>query len=770
MKFVSSISSLPISAQSAAFAPTNSADVSAIASAYAQSAASGKQDSLTFAYDADSAISSINGSALAGQGGGGMITSIQSARNPWWQTSISGLNGSSLYPNWAESAETARNALSAGYATEAGSAGAAPTAWASSFITGVSSPSGTIRVMGGTAIESTNSAVMPSTVIEGFSTSFDGATIGPGVKANYVFPTANPSTEIIVSLSYNTGLVLWSSDNGIEGSQEKGDSPETFTAQVPNATAVDIWADSWIGVDSVTASAATQEIGGGVAELAWASALPTYSYDSEDKISAINGSAIAGGGGGGVTGDYVEKSEMNVTIGSGNIAFLTSFSQGQDNTARSASFVQGHSNSAKADTFAQGRFNYGSGGSFVQGVLNTATSDAFAQGSNNAAGAYSLAQGYYNSAKDSAFAQGVYNTASLNSFAQGVYNSAINAAVVFGKYNLRGNGSTSSGDSAAFAIGDGISTGKRHDLMLVTKDGEITMYSSTADTVGTGIMSSIRAISAAATGGGGVDSATVSAIASSYAESAASSKLDTTAFNSGDFYSTSNPSGFLTGVDLSPYQTTADMSGYIPTSMSSDFQQVTGMSSYVPYSSIGYNTASAISGINGSALAGTTYSAGTGIDITDDVISVEAPVDIVAGPGIVIDNPDGNTLRVSTDENYETVLWSGTAATSVTCSEAITNFERLKVYVTPAAVTTNTMIQIVEMIPGKFGSYMMLAGYQENLFHIYGGIIASSGGTTLSTENGFHMWVPYTVSGSVGNESSNSKIVKVVGIHRITNN
>ena len=169
-----------------------------------------------------------------------------------------------------------------------------------------------------------------------------------------------------------------------------------------------------------------------------------------------------------------------------------------------------------------------------------------------------------------------------------------------------------------------------------------------------------------------------------YVDSSVSSKLDSTAFNSGDFYSTSNPSGFLTGVDLSPYQTTADMSSYIPTSMSSDFQQVTGMSSYVPYSSIGYNTASAISGINGSALAGTTYSAGTGIDITDDVISVETPVDIVAGPGIVVDNPDGNTLRVSMASNYETVLWSGTKywwsdTANLQLSEAASHFETIRV-------------------------------------------------------------------------------------------
>ena len=44
------------------------AAVSAIASAYAESAASGKQDALTFGYDTASAISSIDGSALAGGG------------------------------------------------------------------------------------------------------------------------------------------------------------------------------------------------------------------------------------------------------------------------------------------------------------------------------------------------------------------------------------------------------------------------------------------------------------------------------------------------------------------------------------------------------------------------------------------------------------------------------------------------------------------------------------------------------------------------------
>ena len=102
--------------------------------------------------------------------------------------------------------------------------------------------------------------------------------------------------------------------------------------------------------------------------------------------------------------------------------------------------------------------------------------------------------------------------------------------------------------------------------------------------------------------GEGVNSATVSAIASSYAESAVSSKLDASA--SSDFYSTSNPSGFITGVDLTPYQLTADMSGYYTTANESGFidsayvegqvsskqdasamtayQEVSGMTAYQP--------------------------------------------------------------------------------------------------------------------------------------------------------------------------------------------
>jgi hypothetical protein len=45
------------------------------------------------------------------------------------------------------------------------------------------------------------------------------------------------------------------------------------------------------------------------------------------------------------------------------------------------------------------------------------------------------------------------------------------------------------------------------------------------------------------------------------------------------------------------------------------------------------------------------FDVGTGLEMdtsgSTPTLQVEAPVDIVAGPGIVIDNPDGNTMRIS---------------------------------------------------------------------------------------------------------------------------
>lgn len=284
---LSSVSGNLISAASAGYAPTNSADVSAIASAYA----SGKQDTLSFSYD-DGKISAINGSALAG---GGLVTSVQTALDPWYQTSISGLNGSSIYPKWAASADEAHYAVSAASATRAASAAAAPTAWASSFISSVSSPSGTIRVLNNNEIEGTNSAVLPSTVVEGFSVV---SSVPQSLTAfSFTVPISNPNTQVIITGGWANGNFGISGDNGVTAESSLAGYVDV-TFDMPGATAFDVTSEAWVGGIGYTASALASEVGGGIGELAWASALPTYQYDSGDKISAINGSALAGGGGG----------------------------------------------------------------------------------------------------------------------------------------------------------------------------------------------------------------------------------------------------------------------------------------------------------------------------------------------------------------------------------------------------------------------------------------------------------------------------------------
>lgn len=269
----------------------DSAAVSSIASAYT----TGKQDTLTFDYD-DGKISAINGSALAGQGGGGgMITSIESSLDPWYQTAISGLNGSSLYPKWTESALSAGYASTAEYATKAGSAAAAPTGWASSFISSVSSPSGTIRVLNGNEIEGTNSAVLPSTVVEGFSVI--SSTPYSLTALSFTAPTSNPNTQVIITGGWANGNIGISGDNGVTAESSVA-GPLDVTFDMPGATAFDVTSDTWVNSIGYTASALAHEVGGGVGELAWASALPSYSYDGSGNISAINGSAIGGQGGG----------------------------------------------------------------------------------------------------------------------------------------------------------------------------------------------------------------------------------------------------------------------------------------------------------------------------------------------------------------------------------------------------------------------------------------------------------------------------------------
>lgn len=209
------------------------------------------------------------------------------------------------------------------------------------------------------------------------------------------------------------------------------------------------WLSAWNGNTTAalvaTGSDAVLALG---SESAYGSSISAWD-DCYDTVSANSASW-----GGGATGDYVEKSSLNTTIGSSNNAFGLGLAHGISASAGNRGYAFGQDISANDDSLACG----------------------------------SACTAVYGS-----FAHGTHASAYLESFADGWYVTARNSATAFGQFNRRGNGSTAlETGSAAFAIGDGTSELSRHDLMLVTKNGEITMFSSTADTTGTGIMSSLR--------------------------------------------------------------------------------------------------------------------------------------------------------------------------------------------------------------------------------------------------------------------------------------
>jgi hypothetical protein len=84
-----------------------------------------------------------------------------------------------------------------------------------------------------------------------------------------------------------------------------------------------------------------------------------------------------------------------------------------------------------------------------------------------------------------------------------------------------------------------------------------------------------------------------------YVDSSVSGKMDKS--ESSSFYPmTGNPSGFITGVDLSEYQPTSAMTAYQP---SGDYAYNSSMSSYIAYSALS-GSDNRITAISGSSIGG----------------------------------------------------------------------------------------------------------------------------------------------------------------------
>lgn len=718
----------------------------------------------------------------------------------------SGLNKVSSINGMSIAAETA---VSAGYASSAVAASAANSAstdslgrplselaWASSVPSGVASPSGTI-VANGFSIEATNSAVTTA-LAPGYATTAVswGTQVRPDTPLVCTLPSANEHSKVFVRLDWGSLTSIVSAVyDGNTAIATAAAEPVDIVFDVPNATTVNLYGSTFRSiVGSASASAADAIVPDEIGELAWASALPTYEYDGDGKISAIDGSALAGGGGGGATGDYVEKSATSVAIGPSSDTYQYSLAAGGKVSAWQQSLAVGSANVASTNSLAVG-------------TKNSADYEAVAVGSYASAYHYSEAFGFYALAENNSFAH--HATAKYGSVAFGngtgvsAYDNSVAigsgvtskfTAMAFGTNNKSGDGSGASG--AAFVIGDGTSTGARHDLMVVTKDGEITMFSGTADTVGTGIMSSIRAISAAATGGGGgVDSATVSAIASAYVESGVSSKLDSSA--SSDFYSTGNPSGFVDSAYVessvsgkmdssasSSFYTTANESGFVGSAYVDS--AVSGKLDTTAFNSGDFYSTGNPSGFVGSAYvessvsgkqdasAMSSYALSSDVSGTVDLVSSQSAnwggsaLQLSAGPGVTL-TKSGNLLVAGLDE---TVLWSSNVTngeTSATLSGSIFDFESFRIFYR-AGERYGAWLSTEVMNRDLSGNSLQLTDWFINasdyMIVAAGLYTVSNDGLTLSGTHLKHMWFDPSNFGYAGQGTAGVHIYKVVGINR----
>lgn len=148
------------------------------------------------------------------------------------------------------------------------------------------------------------------------------------------------------------------------------------------------------------------------------------------------------------------------------------------------------------------------------------------------------------------------------------------------------------------------------------------------------------------------------------------------------------------------------------------------------------------------------------------VLGQTSATNFVAGPGIKIDEPSAGTVRIGTDE---TVLWSGTGASSLNVSENLSSFETVKIYGYPAEQGT-TYKHIFEF-PGE----NTLFDFNINDFNDAGvGLVNyytryNLNGLTLAVTTVFHKWA-WTGSFNSWEGPGNSPILvdKVIGINRIS--
>ena len=232
--------------------------------------------------------------------GGGAISSYTTAWSPYSDSVINTLNGKYISAFLSQSADKSNFANNANIANSANYAETVNETYVENkgFTRNLSSEYGTVSIVNNNIIESTNSAIS-ITGNEGFVSSFyESESIGPWYTATFSWDKSLPNTTINFDIAWsNSATITYSANTNLTGEIVVPNSAnfKIQTINIPNATEFKVWATDWFGINSAVVSAADQ-FETVVGELAWASALPTYEYDNTSKISAINGSALAGGG------------------------------------------------------------------------------------------------------------------------------------------------------------------------------------------------------------------------------------------------------------------------------------------------------------------------------------------------------------------------------------------------------------------------------------------------------------------------------------------
>ena len=380
------------------------------------------------------------------------------------------------------------------------------------------------------------------------------------------------------------------------------------------------------GINAVPDTCATKQwVSASYQPLSGMSSFVTYSAvgnNSIGQVTGINGSAIAGS----LDSATVSSIASSVASAYTESAF-SSLSSKADSSALSAyqpvSAMGAYATTAYVESSVSGKLDTSA---FASASAGFAPAGDYAF--NSSLGSYipASASGSFAPSGDYAFNSAVSSKLDASASGNFVMNSATTSWIPYSALGYSGTAISGIGGSSLAGMGGGadytgvypvnVDNDTREiavDSMPLVTDSSMTSYASAGSSVigvNLDILSGkqdalafayntanqISSINGSALGG--MDEAAVSGIASAYAQSAASSKLDSSAFNSADFYSTSNPSGFvgsayvdstvsgkldssafnsadfystsnpsgfITGVDLSDYATT----GYVDSSVSS---------------------------------------------------------------------------------------------------------------------------------------------------------------------------------------------------------